>query len=685
MKKQPKASKTSKTQSEQEAKWAKSSQFQKIQKIHKTEDGFENFAARLGVAPIGSSGQRKQNLLSQGTYQPNINISRDHLLLEWAYRGSWIVGQVIDTIAEDMTRAGIEITTNEQPEVIDDIKTAMNRLKIWSSIRSNIKWSRLYGGSIAVMEIEGQNLEDPLDLDAIQQGQFKGLIVYDKWMIWPVLFNLENSGPNLGEPEYYDIVLGANINDPNAAPGTSTNENISDTMQRVRVHQSRILKMVGIELPWWQKINEQYWGESVLERMWDRLIAFDDATMSVGNLISRAQLRTVSLKDFREIMAAGGDAEEALLKRMELMRMVQNNEGITLLDIEDKFESTVYSFSGLSDVIIQFGQQVSGSAQIPMTRLFGQSPAGLNSTGESDIRQYYDSIRAKQEDFRNFLTDLLSVMWRSVTGNPPPKDLNFNFIPLWQMSAMDKATVAKNNTDTILEVEAAGVIDKATAMKELKQQSAESGLFTHISDEAVEEAESEPAPAFEPQALPEVPSKEEPTIESGKTGTLGEGPATPIEDAKDFNYPLISLKQDKGNEKDFIPTSTGKYDTETIMTGETTNRKQKVRDAEQLWVPSQPDSPWKKIKQFLFGKTGDSMPLKKGSSQETISKNIETEINAGKPAKQAAAIAYSEAGKSRSKDVTIPAEQKDPAKDGKESLTEVTDADYIKDWLDKCK
>ena len=44
------------------------------------------------------------------------------------------------------------------------------------------------------------------------------------------------------------------------------------------------------------------------------------------------------------------------------------------------------------------------------------------------------------------------------------------------------------------------------------------------------------------------------------------------------------------------------------------------------------------------------MPLEKGSSKEVISKNIETEMNAGKEQKQAVAIAYSEAGKSRDDD-----------------------------------
>ena len=43
------------------------------------------------------------------------------------------------------------------------------------------------------------------------------------------------------------------------------------------------------------------------------------------------------------------------------------------------------------------------------------------------------------------------------------------------------------------------------------------------------------------------------------------------------------------------------------------------------------------------------MPLKKGSSQKTISANIKTEIAAGKPPKQAVAIGYSVQRESRKK------------------------------------
>ena len=43
------------------------------------------------------------------------------------------------------------------------------------------------------------------------------------------------------------------------------------------------------------------------------------------------------------------------------------------------------------------------------------------------------------------------------------------------------------------------------------------------------------------------------------------------------------------------------------------------------------------------------MPLRKGRSKKAVSDNIKTEMKAGKPQKQAIAIAMSEAGKTKKK------------------------------------
>lgn len=52
------------------------------------------------------------------------------------------------------------------------------------------------------------------------------------------------------------------------------------------------------------------------------------------------------------------------------------------------------------------------------------------------------------------------------------------------------------------------------------------------------------------------------------------------------------------------------------------------------------------------------MPLKKGSGQKTISSNIKTEIGAGKPQKQAVAIALENARRTAEKGHTRPMEPK---------------------------
>lgn len=410
------------------------------------------------------------------------------------------MGAVIDSVAEDMTRAGVKITTSEGDEKVPDLLAAMSRLQIWQALNTNKKWGRLYGGSIGVLQISGQKLDTPLDPATVAKGQFKGIAIYDRWMLNPSIDRLIKEGPEMGLPEFYDIV-----NDPRS---TLSSDPQSKTGQ-LRVHHSRCIREGGIQLPYFQAITENLWGESVLERLWDRLISFDNATMSTASLVDRANLRTVKVEGLRDVIAAGGPAYEGLLQFFEMMRKFQVNEGLTLLDKNDEFETDTYTFTGLPDILLQFGQQLSGAAEIPLMRLFGQPPAGsvgLGDTGDSVLRTYYDSINAKQEStMRNPVETILQVMWQSTFGTPSPKDLQFKFAPLWQMSDLDKSSVAKTLTDTVLAAFETGVIDRETTLKELRDSSVHTGVFANITDESIADAEGEdppPPPGSEPEAAP---------------------------------------------------------------------------------------------------------------------------------------------------------------------------------------
>jgi hypothetical protein len=214
--------------------------------------------------------------------------------------------------------------------------------------------------------------------------------------------------------------------------------------------------------------------------------------MSCASLVDRANLRTVGIDKLREVVAAGGPGYDGLISQMEMMRQFQVNEGLTIMDKEDTYTSTAYSFAGLSDMLLQFGQQLSGSGMIPLVRLFGQSPAGLNSTGESDMRNYYDGINAKQEtSLRNPVDLILRVLWRSTHGAAAPDDLQFTFKPLWQITPTEKAEISKSNAETVAGAYEAGLTGRSTSLQELRTNGAATGMFQHITDEMIEEADAE--------------------------------------------------------------------------------------------------------------------------------------------------------------------------------------------------
>lgn len=432
-----------------------------------TKDSYQNFAASVGVGAA--------NLTSGGSYGFN-PITRNHTQLEFMYRGSWLVKVIVDAPAEDMTRERITIESDMPPDIMDQLDDYMEDLLLWQRLTETLKWSRLYGGCIAVIMIDGQRHDTPLDIKTVGKGQFKGLLVLDRWMIWPHLEDpVKEFGRDYGFPKFYEVVSDAR------------------TVPHMKVHYTRCIRFDGVELPYWQRMAENYWGLSVLEPCFDRLMAFDSATAGTAQLVYRAHLRVLKIEKLRELIAFGGEAYSAVTQQIQNMRLMQANEGITLLDSTDEFETQTYSFGGLSDVLIQMAQQLSGAAQIPLVRLFGQAPAGLNATGDSDIRNYYDFLASSQESrLRRPVRMLLDLSYRSLTGEGLPEGFNFEFAPLWQLADTEKSGIAAQVTQAVIAGQTAGLVSNAAALKELRQSSKLTGIWSNITDEEIKDAEMAP-------------------------------------------------------------------------------------------------------------------------------------------------------------------------------------------------
>ena len=249
----------------------------------------------------------------------------------------------------------------------------------------------------------------------------------------------------------------------------------------------------------------------------DRLIAFDSTTTGIAQLVYKAHLRTYKVKGLRSIIAAGGKALEGLVKQIEHIRLWQSNEGLTLMDAEDAFETHSYSFSGLDAVLLQFGQQLAGASQIPLVRLFGQSPSGMNATGESDLSNYYDNINQQQERrMRTGLGKLLRIVSLSTLGKTLPDSFTFDFASLWQIDDVQKADIATKVTDAVCKAEEQGLISTQAAMKELRQSSEITGIYSNITDADIESADDEVPKPQENYDDGENPPYTEPSKEGGE-------------------------------------------------------------------------------------------------------------------------------------------------------------------------
>lgn len=435
----------------------------------RTRDGFDNFGARLGLG--------QDNLLARSGYTPGKYVTRNRDELLDMYRTSWIVGRMVEVVAEDMVRSPVDIQGSLDQGDVSALLKVYRASGVPGRLTDAIKWGRLYGGALAVMLIDGQDMASPLEPDSIGKGSFRGLFVLDRHEVAPSVEKIQELGPMLGFPQYYTL----------HSPDTGTG---------LVVHHTRCLRFIGADLPGDARRANQYWGDSVVDRAYDRILALDSATHGAANLLYKSFLRVIGVDRYREILAAGGKAEQALHKMFALIRQLQSNEGITLLDKNDEFHTHSWTFAGVYDALQAFAEQIAGATGIPLVRLLGQSPKGF-STGESDLRTYYDTVLTQLEDDKRPVdTVLFNVLARHHFGHGLPEDFGFEYQSLYMPTELEKSQIATADAQNVAGLYGAGITTRAMSLSALKDASRVSGRFGGITDAdiaAAEEADAAPA------------------------------------------------------------------------------------------------------------------------------------------------------------------------------------------------
>lgn len=440
--------------------------------VKRALDAYSNPAANLG---FGSS-----SLPQQAGYVMQ-RFTWDYYTLNILFRDNWIAKAIIEKPANEMLKNGFEIHSELDPDKVTKIMNVYNRTKTNSKFLQCLKWARLYGGCVLIPMISGQDdLSTPLDYDTIMPDSYKGCFIVDRWSgISPsVELVTDMDDPEFGKPEYYTISTQA-------------------TNKSIKIHHSRLIKMIGRELPYWEEIAEDYWGASELEHVHTELKKRDDTSANISFLIFLANIRVYKMNNLGQAITLGDqDALNRVYQTMQSMNRLMCNTGTFAMDKDDDFTTQQYTFTGINDVYESFMLDISGAAEIPVDKLFGRSPTGFNS-GEETLQNYYDTIQEKQETYvREPLEKLLKIITMSALGEIPD-DFELVFSPVRRPSNMEKADLAQKQAQPVLDVYNAGLIGKGTVLRELKQQTPMTGQWSNITDKMIEEADQEDEEAKE--------------------------------------------------------------------------------------------------------------------------------------------------------------------------------------------
>lgn len=349
----------------------------------------------------------------------------DDVTLEQLYELDGIAARIVRAPCVHALRRGFTVSTGD-PQTDTAIKARLEDLDAVNALRKAWQWARLYGGgAVFIGADDGRDPREPLDVNSISSVRFT--VDVDRIELIPQVWETDPLSARFGKPRVYQLVR-------NATGGGA---------QNASVHASRVIRFDGVEPTKRRRQTLQGWGDSVLQRVYVDLQQARGAYAAVAGLMHEASQGVFKMKDLMLMMA--GDRDDTLKRRMEAMDMARSVARAILIDADgESYERVeVGALTGLVEAMDRFTNMVSASSEIPVTVLMGQAPAGLNATGESDIRSWYDAVEAEREAMlRSRVEHMVRLLLRAKdgpTGGVEPAGWKVTFPPLWQPTPSEEA------------------------------------------------------------------------------------------------------------------------------------------------------------------------------------------------------------------------------------------------------
>jgi len=406
------------------------------------KDGFKNIMKGLG----GSKDPR-----NQVTYQKGLRITQ--VTANNLYVYNWLAAKCVDIPIDDATRKwrNLLIPDADKKKEIED---ALKKYDVKGKINIASKWARVFGGAVILAIIEGDDQEDPLIIERIKPESLKSFIVLDRYNIYPDEINRNILSENFGKPEFYTV-----------------------SRSGQKIHQSRLYKLSGDLTTIMEFEQQNYWGNSIFTTLFEPISDSQVVSQSINNLIYESNVDVYRINGLHQLMAEGND--ELVIKKLKLTHEMKGVINGIALDKEDEYDKKTNTFTTLPDIDDRFVQKVSGASNIPVTKLVGISPSGMNATGESDLLNYDDSVQSIQEnDMRPAADWMDSIVVASLKLEP----FEYEFKPLKQLTEIEQSDVDLKTAQRDQIYLDQDIVESSDVIAELAEQ----GTYVTIDENRVE-------------------------------------------------------------------------------------------------------------------------------------------------------------------------------------------------------
>ncbi len=164
------------------------------------------------------------------------------------------------------------------------------------------------------------------------------------------------------------------------------------------IHKSRCLVFGGVPTLHRKKYENNGWDLSIFDSILAALRKFNDGYLNLGHMVGDASQGVLTIKGLMAQLGQTG-GKDRMAARAQLMAFFRAVNRTMILDADgnETYTKVATSWAGLPDVIDRFANYLSAVTGIPVTVIMGQAPAGLNATGDSDIRLWYDEVKTYQQ------------------------------------------------------------------------------------------------------------------------------------------------------------------------------------------------------------------------------------------------------------------------------------------------